>query len=176
MLKHAHKAFIVGFIFFLTTSFAEKKQDKSPAIKWLTIEQAEILNKQKPKKILIDVYTDWCGWCKVMDRETYADPQVVKIIERDFYAVKLNAESKSTINFMGKNYEFKSEYRSHDLAVQLLQGQMSYPNTVFMDEQLKMLTAVPGYVKTPEFIHILTYFKTNAYKSTKWDDFRAKQK
>ncbi|SMO77844.1 thioredoxin family protein [Solitalea koreensis] len=174
MSKHQLNTVCVAIILLLT-SFSRERQNKTASINWLTIEQAEILNQKIPKKLVIDIYTDWCGWCKVMDKETYRDPKIIEIINRDFYAVKLNAENQNSIRFLGKTYEFKPEYRCNDLAVQLLQGELSFPNTVFMDEQLKLITAVPGYIKAPEFVHILNYFSSNSYKTTKWDVYRAKQ-
>ena len=71
-------------------------------LKWYTWEEAVELNKTKPKKMFVDVYTDWCGWCKKMDKSTFADPAVAAYLAENFYPVKLNAEQKADIQFAGE--------------------------------------------------------------------------
>ena len=61
-------------------------------VKWLTFEEAVEKSKTEKRKIFIDVYTDWCGWCKVMDKNTFNDPEVAKLLNEKFYPVKFNAE------------------------------------------------------------------------------------
>src|SRR5574337_722786 len=75
----------------------KKKLNPKEEIKWYSFQEAYNLNKTNPKKIFIDVYTDWCGWCKKMDASTFKDPNVIKIMNKYYYAVKLNAEMKDTI-------------------------------------------------------------------------------
>ena len=69
-----------------TPNFSNKK-----GVNWLTFEQASALAKTKPKKMLIDVYTDWCGWCKKMDATTFANPKIAAYVNQYFYAVKFNS-------------------------------------------------------------------------------------
>ena len=57
-------------------------------VRWVSFSEAVELSKKEPRKILIDIYTDWCGWCKKMDATTYGDGAVVEYINRHFYAVK----------------------------------------------------------------------------------------
>src|SRR5215213_5456884 len=97
------------------------------SIQWLTLQQAEESNKKLQKPILIDLYTDWCGWCKVMDKQTYSNKQVAAYIMDKFYPVKLNAEQKQAITFGGRTYQFNSNYRTHEIALYFTQGQLSYP-------------------------------------------------
>ena len=61
-------------------------------IQWMTWDQAIAKNNENPRKIMIDVYTDWCGWCKRMDKSTFVDTAVVNYVNKHFYAVKFNAE------------------------------------------------------------------------------------
>jgi len=79
---------------------------KNSAIHWLSIEEALKAQEDNPKKIFIDMYTDWCGWCKVMDQKTFADPSVIKTLNENFYAVKFNAEQTNPVKFNGRTYNF----------------------------------------------------------------------
>ncbi|WP_262508177.1 thioredoxin family protein [Solitalea longa] len=157
--------------FLILSNFCYSQQKNE--IRWLNMQEVEALMKKKPKKILIDVYTDWCGWCKTMDKKTYLNEGVIEIINRDYYAVKFNAETRDTITFNNKVYAYNPNYRCNELAAALLNGQMSYPNTVFMDEKLQVLTAVAGFVNSDEFIPILNYFGENHYLKKKWEEYKS---
>ena len=150
------------------TATAAKPAEK---IKWMTIEQAAERIKQEPRKVVIDVYTDWCGWCKKMDKDTFTDPEVAALVNKHYYAVKLDAEGKDPITLNGHTYTFKPEYRSHELAVALLQGQMSYPTTVYLDEKFNMLAPVPGYLDAKNFSKILRYFGENHHKQMNFQEY-----
>ncbi|MGF1637137.1 MAG: thioredoxin family protein [Cyclobacteriaceae bacterium] len=149
------------------------KNQKNDEIKWYTIEQVEELVKNEPKKIFIDVYTDWCGYCKVMDRETFTNPEVIELLNRDFYAVKLDAEGQDEITFKEHTYKFVAQGRKgyHELAAAFLNGKMSYPTTVYLDEELKPITMVPGYLKPEQIKPILNYFGKDHYKTQSWEEY-----
>jgi thioredoxin-related protein len=146
-------------------------------IKWMTIEQAEEASAKKPRKIFVDVYTDWCGWCKRMDKTTFTDPQVVKYVNENFYAVKMDAEDKNNIIFKGKVFKYNQPREANDLAIMLLNGQMSYPTTVYLDEKLNVIQSIGGYVDGSQFNLILHYFGQEAYKKKmSLEDFKAQFK
>jgi len=160
------------YILIIIIACASASQVKADdGLTWLTFEQAVALQSKSPKKIMIDVYTDWCGWCKKMDKYTYTDTSVIRKIKENFYLVKLNAEQKEDILFKNKTFTFKPEYKSHELAVSLLNGQMSYPTTVFLDEDFNMLTSVPGYLTPKDLNPILKYFGENIYKNMNWKEY-----
>lgn len=140
-------------------------------IQWVSFEQAVEKSEKAPKKIFIDVYTHWCGWCKKMDKSTFMNDTVADYINQNYYAVKLDAEQKDSIVFRDKVFTFKPEYKSHELAVALLNGKMSYPTYVFLDENFNMLTPLSGYQTTEQLIPALKYFSDNIYKTMKWEDY-----
>lgn len=139
---------ISGFFSFTVLSGDEKEEEKS--IQWLTLEEAQELAKKEPRKVIMDVYTDWCGWCKKMDKTTFADEQVVEYVNKNFYAVKLNAESKETINFKGQ------EFTGAELARALRVS--GYPTVVFFDETFSRFQPLSGFRQADEFKKILEVF------------------
>ncbi len=143
-------------------------------VKWYTVEEAFALNKKVPKKILIDVYTDWCKWCKVMDTETFSNPVIADYLNKNFYSVKFNAEQKTDVVLNGKTYKFlASGGRGYnELAAELLNGQLGYPSVVFLDEQTKMIQPVQGYIKARQFDGIIRFIGGNDYKTKKWEEFQ----
>ena len=80
---------VITIVCFLLSICIGKAADEKPKIKWLTFEQAVELSQKEPRKILIDIYTDWCGWCKKMDAATYMHPKIVEYINTHYYAVKV---------------------------------------------------------------------------------------
>lgn len=124
-------------------------------IYWMDIETVEKKMQENPKKVLVDVYTSWCGWCKRMDKDTFGNPEVVKLVNENFYAVKFNAESKKPVKYKGKTYDFdprSGRKGSNSLAKVLLKGRLSYPTISFLDEEMNMINAYPGYKKADQFI------------------------
>lgn len=141
-------------------------------VEWISIEEAEKRMAKEPRKILVDVYTDWCGWCKKMDKATFANPEVAAIISQKFYAVKFNAEGTDNIIFNNKVYKFDG--RVHDLAKVFLNGRMAYPTVAYLNEKLEVITPVPGYYGPDEYKKILTYFGDNIYKKEPLEKYLAK--
>ncbi len=134
-------------------------------IKWLSFEKAIELNKQNPKPILVDIYTDWCHWCKVMDKKTYANTSIAAYINQNFYAVKFNAEQKEDITYNGVTFKYTGHGRrgSHELAAAMLKGKLSFPSTVFLNKDRNIVDAVPGYIKAPMMEKIVKYMGEEIY-------------
>ncbi len=151
----------------------ETAEEEKPKIKWLTIEEAAEKMKTEKRKIFVDVYTDWCGWCKRMDAESFADKRVAKYINQNFYAVKFDAEYRKDIVFNGKTYKFKEvgSRGYHELASEWLNGRLSYPTTVYLDEEQSTIQSLPGYLDAEKLEMILTYFGSNSHKKTPWETY-----
>lgn len=147
----------------------------SGKINWVDIEEVQKLVKQQPKKILVDAYTDWCGWCKRMDKNTFENAVIAKYVNDNFYAVKLNAETKETLTFKGKDYEFKKGgRRGHNaLAKELLKGRMSYPTISFLDENLDLINAFPGYKSPQNFDALMNYINRNEFDKMGFTQYKS---
>ena len=107
----------------------------SAQVNWLSWEEMMKAQEKEARPVFIDVYTDWCGWCKVMDRETFAKAEVYEVLNRDFYPVKFDAEQRENIKVGSKTYSYVNQGSRgyHELAFTLLDRKMSYPTVVFLD-------------------------------------------
>jgi thioredoxin-related protein len=114
-------------------------------IKWMKFEEAALATQHNPKMILVDVYTDWCGWCKKMDKETFTNPEVIAYVNANFYPVKLHGEKEDRkFTFKGKEYTEASMAKTMRVS--------SYPNFVIMDVTMENITQLPGYRQPKPFI------------------------
>ncbi|MFI5205055.1 MAG: thioredoxin family protein, partial [Flavobacteriales bacterium] len=128
---------------------------EKPVITWISFEQAIEANKTNKKKIFIDLYTPWCGWCKVMDNKTFADSAVAAYMNANFYCVKFNAEQTDTIYYRGHKFGTRAGSRTHELALSLLNNNPSYPSFVVLTEKENRLTIISGYQEKTVFLQNL---------------------
>jgi thioredoxin-related protein len=148
-------------------------------VEWITIEQLEQKMKNEPRKVLVDLYTDWCGWCKRMDQSTFANPELAKYLNEKFYAVKFNAETATPVQFNGETYEAKSGGRkpTNMLTYKLIlgdqtNGRVGYPTFAFLDEKLNRIDAFPGYKDAPTFDALSRFIAENHYTSFSFPQFQ----
>ena len=139
---------VAAGVLLLLNSFNPKPEDGK--IQWVTIEEAQELVKTAPRKVFIDIYADWCGWCKVMERKTFSDEAVSAYVDENYYAVRLDFESDEMITFNGKTLSEKDLVQSFDV-----QG---LPTIVFIDEKFRKVKPVPGYQNAELFLKNLKKF------------------
>jgi len=166
------KFILLFFLALFFVSISGLAQDISN-VKWYSIEEAEKLNKQQPRKILIDVYTDWCGWCKKMDKETFNHPVIAEYLNENYYAVKLDAESKEEIVFKGTTYKYVAQGARgyHELAAGILNGEMSYPSIAYMNEKMELLGVLKGYKSAQDQEPWLNYIVEEKYTSESLEEY-----
>lgn len=165
MIKNIFLAALVLFVFSCKQA-APAEPDNYTEMPWVSIDKVEDLVEKKSKKILVDVYTPWCGPCKMMDRNTFTDPEVMNIVGKNFYPVKFNAEGPDVYNFKGKEYSnpgydpAKAKRRNGKHQLANFFAVRGYPTLVVMDENMQIIEKITGY-KTPEqLIPLLEKYKS----------------
>ncbi|AFM05431.1 thioredoxin domain protein [Bernardetia litoralis DSM 6794] len=148
---------VSGFVFFSKNEVKERhktleKTTKKEKIEWLTFQEAMKKSAQDNKPIFVDVYTDWCGWCKKMDKNTFQTDDVVEYVAQNYHAVKLDAESEDATSFDGQ----KLTYRQLSGGVFKVTG---YPSIVLINSK-KQVAVAPGYRGKDDFVKMLEQFKT----------------
>jgi thioredoxin-related protein len=162
----------IFILFLFSASWGISAQEK---VKWLTFEEAIELSKKEKKKIFIDMYTDWCGWCKKMDKATFQQPHIASYLNEHFYPVKFNAEQKADISFNNQLFKYvKSGRRGyHQLAAELSKslGRLSFPTIIFLDENHSVIQPIPGYQDPKSFEVIMTFIGGDYFKDTPWKKY-----
>jgi len=151
-------------------------------IEWLSLEEAVALNAKKPKKMMIDIHTVWCGPCKRMDQVTFQHPFVIDYVNKHYYAVKFNAEGNDTVAFKGNLYmnpqydpaKARTRNGTHQLtrALAPVNGRIAYPTVVYLDEDVNVIQAVQGSLMPSQIEPILKYFASDSYKHIAWSDYQ----
>jgi len=168
-------ALIVCWIIFCFAKVNPAVKEKE-SINWLTLKEVNLKFKTESKPVLIDLFTDWCYWCKVMDKKTYNNPKVIAYINTHFYAVKVDAETKNQLLWNEKNYNYNPDNKINEFALYVTQGQLGFPTTVIFPDIKKEPAAIPGYMNAREIEEVLKYFGEGNYKSESFESFSAKFK
>jgi thioredoxin-related protein len=172
-MKKVKCFFLISFLAVLSFSFGNKPKEK---INWISFEELQEQYQKNPKPILVDLYTNWCGWCKEMDRTTYKNAQVISYINKHYYAVKFNAETSKEVVFNNKTYHYNEQYKTNDLAMYLSFGQLEYPNTIFLTSMDASPAPLAGYLKPKEIEAPLKYFAENKNDGETFVEFNRKLK
>lgn len=168
----AMKGFLsYSFLLVLFLTVGAGKADAQ--IHWLTWEEAQKRNVKEPRKFLVDVYTQWCGWCKKMDKTTFSNAEISAYINDHYYPIKFDAETKEPIHYKNREYKYMRGATNsyHELAAEITLGKLSYPTLVFLDERLNVIQPLPGYKDVTAMDKIIKYFAEDYFKSMPWKKY-----
>lgn len=150
-------------------------------IKWMSMEDAQAAAKKSPKPLFVDVYTSWCGPCRMLDARTFGDARVAEYVNKHYYPVKFNAESGEPVIFKGQKFEnpefdparVGGRNGTHQLtmAIANAQGRIAYPTVVYLDSDLNVLAPVQGFLDPAQIEPILIYFGEGHYKTKEYQGF-----
>ena len=176
MQKH-FSLMLMGLAFFLLG-----RTEAQSLVHWVSFEEAIELNKQYPKKILIDFYTVWCGPCKMMNKNTFENPVIAAYINQHFYAVKFNAEGNDTVRIgehtlVNPQYDpnrARSRNGTHQLtqAMAAVNGRIAYPTVVYLNEKVEIITPFQGYIQAPDMEPILHFIAEDFFQTTSFEEFQ----
>jgi thioredoxin-related protein len=177
------RTLILSLLFVPLYLGAQTPAPTAKTIQWLSVEEAQAKAKKVPKPLFMDVYTQWCGPCKMLDRNTFSDPKLAEYVNKNFYAVKFDAESGAPVTWKGQKLE-NPDYNAamtggrngtHHLtyAIANVNGRIAYPTIVYLDSELNVLAPVQGYMTPQQMEPILTYFGEGHYKTQDYQAFMA---
>ena len=160
------------FSFSLQDLSAQSKRQKKDVIQWMSFTQLEQAMSQQPKYIFIEVETDWCVYCKMLNKTTLTRKRIVNVLNKDFYAVKLNAEQPQKIRFGGQEYPFITQSNGKGVqGLALALKAQSYPSLLVLSPDYQILHRQNGYIKAKRLAPLLTFLGEEKYKKTTWKKF-----
>ncbi len=166
---------LTGFLLtaVIATSFSFKGNDKGQ-VNWITMQQLNEMYANNPKPVMVDIYTDWCGWCKQMDKTTYTNEKLSGYINEHYYAVKFNAESREDLSFNNRIYKYNPQYKVNELALYLTGGRLAFPTTVVMSGADGQPAPLPGYLKPKQLEGPLKFYGDKANEKESYVSFNKK--
>jgi uncharacterized protein YyaL (SSP411 family) len=161
---------ILIVIAFCTYRADATPKPKKKKVAWQTWSEVTAQLKKENKPLLIDVYTTWCHYCKLMDATTYSNDSVATYLEKNFYRYKFNAETRDTIQWQDKQFLYNPRYEVHDFAVYLSKGSIVYPTTVIITPGGQPYFQF-GALKPAELEVLLKYYGSDLYKGQTLEEF-----
>ncbi len=140
------------------------------SINWLTWEEAMSRHAKEPRKIVVELYTNWCSWCVKMDKTTFNDPAIIQYINENFYAVKFDAETREEVFFKEQKFGYIQDgNRGYNLfSLYLTRGRLTFPSIVFLDETINNPQPVKGFQNVSAMERLLQFFGENHYRKMDW--------
>ena len=151
-----------------TQSFGFSDKKKKAKIRWATFDEGLRLAKKENKILVVDFYTDWCHWCKVMEQETYGNKDVIAYARDNAVMARMNAETSEKFEFRDASYSGRE--------LTMMFGVTGFPATVFISPEGELITTVPGFIQAGKFKLIMKYLASKRYEKMNFDEFVQKEK
>ncbi len=156
------KYFLSAFLFLCTGAGAQ-------GVQWKTTDAA-LHQSLDGKPILVDIYTDWCHNCKIMDLTTYRNDSVKTYLEQNFHAIKINGESRDSLSWFGEKYGYVKVYKTNALTPLLTNGQVAYPATIIIPAKGEKQIVLGGR-NVREMELLLKYYGSRANETMDFETF-----
>jgi thioredoxin-related protein len=142
-----------GFLFYLNkikspeelSKDASTTNRKQELIKWYPYEEGLALGKAQGKKVFLFFWTEWCVYCKKMDKETFSKSPVIVYLNDHFISIKVNSD------------------KARKTAIQYAIS--GVPTSWFLAENGGKISNLPGYVPADMFLPVLKFIHTDSYKT-----------
>lgn len=161
-MKHIAVVFALAATLGCGVLYGQSK-DTSITMRWNSFDVGLEKAKANHKKVLVDVYTEWCGWCAKMDSEVYTNPDIKDYLSKNFVVIKMNAEGTDKIHYQGQ------EYLPSQLAAAF--GVNGYPSTLFLRDNSEPITLLPGYAEAPMFLLVLSFIAEDEYEKKQFGEY-----
>ena len=147
-------------------------QSTDSAIKWTSMDEVIKQSKKQKKKIVLELYTDWCGWCKQMNSETFSNDVIVSFVNDNFYALRVNITDRNHADVVSLLTKLKSLAGSNELYEKVKQGDLHVPTLVILDEGFKVIDSITGFKAARQMEALLAFYATNSYMNAPWSSFQ----
>ena len=161
MIWRKYNLFVSIFaIFFLQC--ASSSAQKADQIHWLSFEELEAALQVQPKQVFIDFYTDWCTYCRKMDQSVFTKPEVIDLLNENYYAVRFDAETTSEVRFGGRTFindQMETSRNPIHQIAQLLasrEGRFAPPTLVILDTAFNVTDRYFEYMDSRNLLIVLT--------------------
>ena len=154
-MKSIKKITIILIFISLTIFTASDSHSSKSSIKWYRLDKGLQKAKKLKKPVLVDFHADWCGWCKVMDKKTFSNQNIINKINKDYIAIKVKVDSKEALYY--KSQKMTPQQFARKVGVQGL------PAFLFIDKNGRIIRIVSGYQEAKIFLPILGYIKDECY-------------
>lgn len=153
-----------------------------PEVEWYAFDDGVTAAKSEGKHIMVDVYTDWCGWCKKLERETYADYAVRSILKESYVSVKLKGDSGKKLRVKGQSAQYGTQTLLQFVSTDepsiseqnLTRGVLriaGFPTILFLSPDGRMITKLPGFHDARSFVNIINFIKDDMYEVMSYNDY-----